>query len=248
MKPLISIVIPVYNHAGVISRSLFGIYSQSYRPLEVIIVNDGSTDNFREEMDKVSLLPWSADLPIGIIEQTNKGASAARNAGFAMAKGDYVIFWDADTIPDPEMLNKMAEALERNKDADFVYSRYKFGWKTMRSRGFDPDELKIYNYIDTTSLIRRSSIKTNSPFDETLKRFQDWDLWLSMSKENKKGLFIPEVLYKKENGQRKGISSWLPSFIYKLPFKTKKVREYESAKNVVLKKHGLLRQVKVPTK
>jgi glycosyltransferase involved in cell wall biosynthesis len=208
------------------------------------VVNDGSLDNFKEEMGKVSLLPWAAELPIGIVEQPNKGANAARNAGFRLAKGEYVIFWDADTIAVPEMLSKMQEALENNKDASYVYSRFKFGWKIMRSQEFDGDDLKENNFIDTTSLIKRSALESGSPFDETLKKFQDWDLWLSLLEKGKTGVFISEVLYKKEVKGRKGYSSWLPSIVYKLPFKNKTVRDYELAKAIIQRKHGLAPQSK----
>lgn len=77
------------------------------------------------------------------------------------------------------------------------------------------------------------------PFATSLNRFQDWDLWLSMLERGQTGIFIPEVLYEKTVGSREGISTWLPSFVYQLPWKSKEVKKYESAKQIILKKHHL---------
>ncbi|OGH90192.1 MAG: hypothetical protein A2537_03520 [Candidatus Magasanikbacteria bacterium RIFOXYD2_FULL_36_9] len=77
------------------------------------------------------------------------------------------------------------------------------------------------------------------PFDESIKRFQDWDLWLTMLEQNKIGIFVPQILYKKIVHGRKGISNWLPSWLYKFPWKIKKVADYEQAKEIIFKKHGL---------
>ncbi len=243
MEALISIIIPVYNHARVLRRCLSSIKRQTYRPLEVIIVNDGSTDNFAEVMSNIrrdyskngAAVP-DADWRIKIIEQKNLGAAAARNAGFAESLGNYVIFWDADTVARPNMLQKMKQALDTHPMSSYAYSRFCFGWKKMQSHEFDANLLKKINYIDTTALIRRADF---SLFDESLKRFQDWDLWLGLLKKNKTGIFVPEILFKKITRGRKGISDWLPSFVYKLPWKTKKVREYEEARSIVFKKYGL---------
>ncbi len=246
---MISIIIPVYNHAHILERSLCSVCAQTYRPLEVIIVNDGSTDNFEKVMSKIIMKNMERginnEIKIKVINQENKGASAARNRGFKEATGKYVIFWDADTIAQPKMLEKMLNALQNNPSASYAYSQFKFGWKKIKSHEFDPDLLKKINYIDATSLIRKKdyvecfSAKAGPAlgWDESLKRFQDWDLWLTMLEKNKTGVFVPEVLFKKIVSGRKGISNWLPSFVYKLPWKGKKVLEYEQTKEIIFKKH-----------
>jgi len=241
MKPLISIIIPVYNHALIIRKSLATIFDQTYRPLEIIIVNDGSTDSFKACKDKILASCEAQDcddeLSLKIINQENKGAASARNIGFKESKGDFVIFWDADTMGNSLMIEKMFQTLQKHKEVSYVYSKYKFGFKTMKSQVFNSDDLKKYNYIDTTSLIRREDFVG---FDETLKRFQDWDVWLTLLEKNKKGIFIPEILFKKIIAKRKGISSWIPHFMYKLPWKSKKVQKYFESQAIVLKKHELI--------
>jgi glycosyltransferase involved in cell wall biosynthesis len=171
-----------------------------------------------------------------VLNQKNSGGPAARNRGFRESKGDMIVFWDADVVAVPTMLEKMHQALLENPNASYAYSRFKFGWKTIRSLPFDTDQLRRVNYITATSLIRRADFPG---WDESLKRFQDWDLWLTMLAQNKTGVFVPEILFRAEVGGRAGISKWLPSFVYRLPFKIKAVREYESARAVIAKKHHL---------
>jgi glycosyltransferase involved in cell wall biosynthesis len=236
MNALISIIIPVFNHAKIIGRSVESIKNQTYRPLELIIVNDGSTDNFdlieKKLLDDVEL----KQLNIKIISQENLGAPTARNNGFSLSGGEYVIFWDADTIAEPTMLEKMKQTLEAHPNDSYVYCDFKFGWKKFVSQKFDQSTLKINNYIDTTSLIRRNDFPG---FDRSLKRFQDWDLWLTMAEIKKTGAYLPEILYKKLIGRRKGISAWLPKIFFKLPWKTRAVLNYQSARQVIAVKHGL---------
>lgn len=229
----ISIIIPVYNHAHTLERSLRTLEDQTIQPKEVIIVNDGSTDNFNKVIENLK-----TTLPLQILEQDNKGANSARNFGLQSATGEYVIFWDADTIAQPYMLAKMLKAIQNNPEISYVYSQYKFGWKKMKSHIFDPELLKNFNYIDQTSLIRRSDLPVGG-CDSSVKRFQDWDLWLAMLEKNKTGVFVPEILYKKITWGRKGISSWLPSFMFKIPWKIKAVQNYELARQVILQKHKL---------
>ncbi|MEK7680939.1 MAG: glycosyltransferase family A protein [Patescibacteria group bacterium] len=266
MNPLTSVIIPVYNHLHTLQKCLESIVNQTYFQqdftfLEFIIVNDGSTDGFEKMIPQIvetiqfpateqrsfyageneigasyDLDPELFKVDVKIINQENQGAAVARNRGFAESKGEYVIFWDADTIARPDMLEKMLNALQKHPEASYAYSRFKFGWKTIKSQPFDAEKLKQVNYIDVTSLIRRVDFLG---FDESIKRFQDWDMWLSLLERGKIGVFIPKVLYKKLVGDRKGISSWLPSFFYKLPWKTKQVKKYEEAKEIIIKKHKI---------
>lgn len=234
MNDLISVIIPVYNHSKTLEKSLRSVLVQTYYPLEVIIVNDGSTDDF-STVAKNILKKYSA-LNIKIIEQAHAGVNAARNRGFAQARGEYVIFWDADTVAKKEMLTQLFSALKNNSNASYAYCQFRFDWKKMKSHVWNLKLLRQMNYIDMTSLLRRTDF---IPLDESLKRFQDWDMWLTLSEKNKIGTFVPKVLYCKLVGGRRGISGWLPSWFYNLPWKTKKVKDYHAAADIVLKKHGL---------
>lgn len=235
MNPLISIIIPVYNRQKELMLSLASIQKQTYRPLEVIIVDDGSTEEIRK------LGNWEIKgIPLIIYKQENQGAPAARNKGFELSKGEYVIFWDADIIGDPYMIEKMYKALQEDTKSSFSYSNFYFGSHKMPGRVFDATALQQTNYITTTSLIRREDFPG---FDTSLKRFQDWDLWLTFVDQNKTGVWVPEYLFT-ILPHEKGMSSWMPSFAYKAPFKylppfKKKVEAYNKAKEIVIEKHRL---------
>lgn len=241
MSQLISIVIPVYNHFDKLGKTLESIFNQTYKDLEVIVVDDGSDKEFQ-----ISDFPAcrqagrikNSDL-VKLIRQENKGAPVARNRGMDEAKGDYVIFWDADLIARSDMLEKMKRALDENPEASYSYCNYKFGFKKMPAREFDPDALKKVNYIITTSLIRK---KDAIRWDESLKKFQDWDLWLTMFEQGKKGVWLNEYLFDVQTGGT--MSTWLPSFAYKVPFKwlpfvRGKVKKYEEAYKIIKNKHRL---------
>lgn len=235
MTPRISVVIPTYQHAGTIAACLDSVLRQTYQNLEIIVVDDGSTDSTQE------VLTQYRDR-ICIITQGNRGANPARNRGLAEAIGEFVIFCDADVIMDPDMLEKMARALTAHPEASIAYSGFRFGWKAFRGVPWNPERLRKMNYIHTTSLVRRANFPG---FDETIKRFQDWDVWLTMLEQGKRGVLVPGVLFRCliEGKSRIG-SSWLPSFVYHLPwqylpFKPERVSKYEAAHKIIAEKHSL---------
>ena len=233
--PLVSIIIPVYNHAITLFRSIETLFTQNYRPLEIIIVNDGSTDNFSEIEEKITSFS-SENFKIQITTQPHRGAPAARNYGFRLSQGKYILFWDADTMGHTDMIQKMYQVLSEHPEVGYAYSQFYFGGKLFSSRPFEAEYLKKENFIITMSLLRRDLFPG---FDESLRRFQDWDLWLTLLGQGVTGIFIPEVLFEVVTEGRKGMSNWIPKIFYKLPWKIPAVRRYEEAKNIVIKKHGL---------
>lgn len=96
-----------------------------------------------------------------------------------------------------------------------------------------------YTHFVIPTVVEESLSHNVGPFDTSLKRFQDWDLWLTLLERNKTGVFIPEVLYEKVVGTREGISTWLPCFMYLLPWKSREVKKYEFARQIIAKKHHL---------
>lgn len=231
----ISIIIPVYNHASALQKALDSIAMQTYKDFEVIVVDDGSD----EEIGKLGNKEISKfrNFPISLFREPHAGAPAARNFGFIKSKGEFVIFWDADVVGKPDMLEKMLKTLQNNPEASYAYSDFYFGFKKMPAGPFDGERLKKMNYIMTTSLIRREAFPG---FDESLRRFQDWDLWLTMLKQGKKGIYIPEILFT-VTPHKGGMSHWLPSFTYKKPWRwlpgiRARVDGYEATRQLVLDK------------
>lgn len=230
MARLVSVIIPIYNHVDVLPSVLLSLEKQTYAPIEVIIVDDGS--------DRAVELP-KTPLPVRLVQQAHAGAPAARNSGFRESHGEYVIFWDADALGESSMIAKMVHALEEHPEASYAYSNWHFGRKKMPAGPFDPKRLRQMNYITTMSVLRRDAFPG---FDESLKKFQDWDLWLTMLKQGKTGVWIPEYLFKTVP-HKSGMSAWLPSFAYQAPWKylpgiRMKVRRYETARTLIRRKHG----------
>lgn len=224
----VSVIIPVYNHSSALFATLRALFAQSYKDFEVIVVDDGSTDNLEEV-----LALWTGK--ITVIKQVHAGAPSARNAGVHVAKKDFLLFLDADVELRPDALEKFVKALEASPSADFAYSSFKFGWKKFAGMAWNLNELKNKNFIHTTSLIRANKFPG---FDESLKRFQDWDLWLTIGGRGGQGVFIPEILFTVQP-RKEGMSKWLPSFIYNLPWRPASARKYQEAAEIVKKKHNI---------
>ena len=228
----ISIIIPTYQHASVLSLCLKAIFAQSRLPDEIIVVNDGSSD----ETEKI-LEPFMDR--IVYLFQENKGNQIARMRGFQQSTGSLILFCDADVLMHPTMLEKMEKTIKEHPEVSYVYSSFRFGWKCF---SFDVERLKKMNYIHTSTLIRRDDFPG---FDFQLKKFQDWDLWLTLLEREKKGIFLNEVLFEVlVSARRGGISDWIPSFMYQWPWKCfsrkkKAIRAYEEGKKILFKKHHL---------
>ena len=232
---LISIIIPVYNGAKTIKETLESIENQTWRNFEVIVVDDGSTDSTQKTLEDFSASKKLENNYL-FIKQENKGAPAARNRGLKDAKGNFLFFCDADAVLRPDALEKMLEALKENTEASYVYSAFYWGKKLFKLWPFDSERLKKMPYIHTMSLIRRESFP-GSGWDESIKKLQDWDLWLTMLGEGHQAFFINEVLFFVKPGG--SISSWLPAFAYKAFPWMRSVKKYKEAVKVIKEKHGL---------
>ncbi|OGF18350.1 hypothetical protein A3G56_01735 [Candidatus Falkowbacteria bacterium RIFCSPLOWO2_12_FULL_45_10] len=254
---LISIIIPVYNQAEEIQATLASVLSQTYKKHEVIIVNDGSTDSTAVALENLKRKFWDKKIRCKIIQQNNQGANAARNRGAAEARGEYIIFWDADIVAAPAMLEKIHKPLQDNPNVSYAYSSFVYGspphllnnipfilkapylnrcgGKKFKLWPFDADKLKQMPYIHTTSLIRREHA---GRWDAEIKRLQDWDLWLTLLKQGHIGVWVPEYLFT-VNTQHGTMSHWLPRWAYKFMPWLKEVKKYKEAVEVIKRKHEL---------
>lgn len=230
---MISVIIPTYNNATFLDQCLAGVFAQTFKNIEVIVVDDGSSN----PDDVIAVI--SKYTGIQLIQQKNHGAPHARNTGFNASKGDEVIFLDSDAVMHPSMLQVLHDALT-DSDAGYAYSQFKHGHKVFRSHEFDSELLSRQNYIHTSALIRRTVFPG---FDESLKKFQDWDLWLTLAKNGHSGIFINQILFRVVDTHGT-MSRWLPSFLYAVPwpifgYTPKAISRYEHAKQIIVKKHNL---------
>ena len=118
--PLVSVIIPVYNVEPYLREALDSVLSQTYDNLEIILIDDGSTDGSGDICDEYAL----HDSHIRVIHQNNKGLSAARNAGLDVISGDYIVFLDSDDVYLPEYVSYLKEILVK-EDADIVECKLK---------------------------------------------------------------------------------------------------------------------------
>ena len=226
---MISVIVPVYNTFNDLKRTLKSLAEQSYGNFEVIVVDDGSRLEIQDSKFKIK------NLDIKFFRIKHGGAPKARNYGFSKSRGEYVLFCDADMVLKRDCLARMKKVLDENPKIDFVYSDFKYGWKKFEFWEFDVEKLKQNNYINSCSMVRREKVVN---WDESLKKFQDWDFWLNIVEQGGRGKYIPEILFKADIRRGK-ISAWLPRVAYKL-FWLKKVKRYHRLKEVVKKKYGII--------
>jgi glycosyltransferase involved in cell wall biosynthesis len=192
-KPFVSVILPTFNRAHLILRAIRSVLSQTYRNIELIIVDDGSTDGTDNVVDTIS------DRRIKYVRfERNKGACVARNTGISIAKNDYIAFQDSDDEWHPAKLEKHMKVFEKSDSkVGVVYSGY---FKiTDHKRIYLPSKdipqkdgnlskvlgvNAVYkNFVTTSaSVVRKSCFKRVGAFDPQLPRFQDWELWIRISK------------------------------------------------------------------
>ena len=115
----ISVIVPIYNSEDYIDRCVRSIVEQSYKNIEIILVDDGSTDNSSMMCDE-----WAKnDKRVKVIHKENGGVSSARNEGLKIAKGDYISFVDSDDYIDKKMIEKMLNQMEKG-NTDLVICNY----------------------------------------------------------------------------------------------------------------------------
>ncbi|RYX82911.1 glycosyltransferase family 2 protein, partial [bacterium] len=113
-KPFVSIIIPVYNAALFLAETITSTLKQSYRNFEIILIDDGSSDN------SYNIAKQFNDPKITVVKQANKGASAARNHGISLATGDYIQFLDADDFLHPQKIEQQIDTLKNYSDLHLI--------------------------------------------------------------------------------------------------------------------------------
>jgi len=177
--PKVSIIIPCFNQLAYLGEAITSVKNQTYKDYEIIIVNDGST-----EQNAIDLINAFASFNIFIIHDVNKGVSAARNKGIEMAKGEYILPLDADDAIHPSYLEEAIEILEKDKQIEIVTTGVKY-FGSLTHEEFLPKysrkEHLIQNLFFNTSLFRKKSFDTVGGYDEDFKiGWEDWDFYLRL--------------------------------------------------------------------
>lgn len=179
MKPLVSVIIPIYNAAPYLQETLNSILASTYRPVEVVMVDDGSKDN------SLSIAKSYCDQhpECQVIAQENKGVSAARNAAIRAAKGTYILPVDADDKIADTFIEKAVKVIENDNNIRVVGCRcWMFGAvdKEWNLPQFSHARLARKNMIPATALYRRVDWERCGGYCEEEIYREDWDFWLSM--------------------------------------------------------------------
>jgi 2-polyprenyl-3-methyl-5-hydroxy-6-metoxy-1,4-benzoquinol methylase len=196
--PLVSIVIPCYNHADFLRECLESLLAQTLTDWEAIVVDDASTEGNPGEV-----VVQVADPRIRVIRHdNNRGLAASRNTGFRAARAHLVLPLDADDKLDPHYLDATVETLQRNADADCVFTDFQlFGadTDTWRAAVHTPQAMLHNQWIPGAgALMRRALWERVGGYceaDELRCGNEDWDFWLSATAGTLRALHVPQPLY-----------------------------------------------------
>lgn len=180
LQPLVSVILPVYNGARFVREAVESIERQQYRPLEIIIVDDGSTDATPQILQNLD-----SD-HIRFIWQANAGPAAARNAGLALASGELIGFLDADDLWPVDKLETQVARLTQDPALDVVMGRIQYislPDAPERDLKFDSDDQTIVHVHLGGALFRHSVFKRIGVFDESLNFSEDVDLFMRIREQ-----------------------------------------------------------------
>ena len=206
-EPLVSVIIPTYNAAEHIAAAIESVLTQNYRNFELMIINDGSTDNTEE------IVAGFKDERIKYFRQENRGLAGAHNTGIKQSKGEFVIKLDSDDMMAPHFISRHIQEFEKHPEADLVYCNdYLIDENNKPIRVMDSPE-----YTDRKLLIRdlfrcgypivpfRTCIRKNvfgkiGFFDESLSVAEDYDMIRRFVQHGLKVQHLPEALYMRRMG------------------------------------------------
>ncbi len=195
MKHLITCIVPVYNGERHLEEALDSIFAQSWRPIEVIVVDDGSTDRTRA----IALDAAARSPELSVITQTNAGPAAARNTGVAHSHGELICFLDGDDLWHPEKLARQAECFDSDPQLDYSVHHVQNFWD---------DELAgeaeayrehargqpIPGYVTQCLMVRRRAFERIGIFDLELQHGDSADWFLRARTGGMTGNLMQDVL------------------------------------------------------
>jgi glycosyltransferase involved in cell wall biosynthesis len=191
-QPLVSVVIPCYNYGRYLGEALESARRQSYPAVEIIVVDDGSTDD-------TAKVAAGYRPEVAYFHQENAGPAAARNVGARKATGIYLVYLDADDVLDPAYVERTVREFESARDPRlaFVYTQMTtFGRESTITTFpvFDVRPLLINNYVHATAALRADVVRSN-PFDEALRAgLEDWDFFLRLCEQGFTGRLLDAPL------------------------------------------------------
>lgn len=184
LSPLVSVIIPNYNRKEELVRALQSVFNQTYKPMEIIVVDDFSFFSNADYLAEKGLLKSGMRV---IRNPRNMGSAFSRNRGVSEAKGELIAFLDSDDFWEPEKIEKQVQLFQEDPSLDMAYCDTFLiinGVKLQRNTQFHSTNLWIH-FIEgwrppntSTLMLRKSSFDKNGLFSEELKHHEDFDFWL----------------------------------------------------------------------
>ncbi|GBG71528.1 hypothetical protein CBR_g8946 [Chara braunii] len=186
--PRISVIIPVYNAGSDLPATVESVMNQTSKDWEIIMVDDGSTDNSRQVMDKlVRQYAHAHNREFRIVEKRNGGLADARNAGIAVARAKWVFPLDADDLIKPDFFEKALAIIDSDDDVNLVIADLKgFGeWEySWRLPEYNPEDLRYTNMFHCSAVFKKSLWSTVGGYPTTtLFGYEDWAFWIAAEEE-----------------------------------------------------------------
>lgn len=192
MQPLVSVVIPAWNMANLLGDTLRSVLDSTYSHLEVIVVNDGSTDDTAAVAHRFA----EDDARVCVITQPNGGVCKARNAGIRRARGEYILPVDADNLISPTLIADAVCAIHGHAEVKAVQPRADFFGARSGEWMLPPFSLHRIarkNIMDTCALYRRADWERVGGYCEEIIAREDWDFWISVMKDGGEVVRLPEI-------------------------------------------------------
>lgn len=200
---LVTVVVPVHNYAHYVCEALESVHSQTLAEIDLIIVDDASTDNSAQVVTAWLEEHHKRFSKATFFQQSkNSGLSVVRNLGFAQARTEFVFPLDADNMIYPHCLEKMARALSGSRCAFAYCIIERFGsagehrdFPLFHLRQWEPASLADGNYIDAMSLFRKQTWEAAGGYTEPHRYgWEDYEMWFKIARINGSGLHIPQIL------------------------------------------------------
>ena len=182
----LTIVIPVYNREKIVSATLNCVAAQTYRPLNLILVDNNSTDASLQVLREFKEANQAPDFRITVLQETTPGACAARNCGLLAAKSEWIMFFDSDDLMTPDYVEQYDKAMNADPDADIFAIRLQLDdGKRIRQLAFVPHDIFanhiIHSMLSTQRYIaRRKHFIEAGCWNRNTPTWDDWELGIRM--------------------------------------------------------------------
>lgn len=206
-EPLVSVIIPAFNASETIISCLNSVILQTYSNIEIIIIDDGSTDNTLDIVKEYKEIENITNLQI--VSQINSGPSAARNLGIKMATGEFIAFLDSDDTWTLNKIEKQIQVFQSKKNAILVGTLTKYITSKKLIEQISFKKLLRKNYFSTPTVICKSDVLKEFQFNHKQKYSEDYRLWLQIA-EKYHCFILNEALvnlYSKRTYGEKGLSA-----------------------------------------